>query len=110
MSFQTILSLVLLFGNSFQKHEPPTVHLNGAGASVPATVYRHLIPMYKATRVGIVNLDMSYNASGSGNGIQQLINGSGIEYAGFDAMKSNIDHSGLIDFQVVPVIAGLVSH
>jgi hypothetical protein len=72
---------------------------------VPATVYRHLIPMYKATRVGIVNLDMSYNASGSGNGIQQLINGSGIEYAGFDAMKSNMweVHVSEMNFQTATI-------
>lgn len=83
------------------------VRVRGVGASFPNDVYQTWIPSYKASRQHVVELDMSYSADGSGEGIKQILeNNRNIEYAGSDFPLTEEEMARSPDLVMMPTMAG----
>ena len=70
--------------------------VNGAGATFPENVYRAWASSFIAERP---EYSVFYNATGSGNGQQQLINGT-VVFAGSDSALTDAQYSLVPDLQV----------
>ncbi|KAL5022585.1 hypothetical protein ScPMuIL_001740 [Solemya velum] len=87
-----------------------TVRLHGAGASFPNAVYQAWIQGYRTHRSKHVNLDMTYESVGSGNGEARISGEKGppIDYAGSDSISMVSDYENQQDLHMLPTMAGAV--
>ncbi|XP_046550670.1 atrial natriuretic peptide receptor 1-like [Haliotis rubra] len=86
------------------------VHLNGAGASFPADVYRSWLPAYKSYRSRFAGVEMKYESIGSGGGKARIKGETGpeVHYAGSDSLLSEEDYANNPDLQMFPSMAGAI--
>jgi phosphate transport system substrate-binding protein len=84
---------------------PREVELRGVGATFPAPLYRAWIKAYEAAHD---NVSLTYDAIGSGAGVEQFVSGS-VDFAGTDAPISDADVAKVARGVVsVPATAGMV--
>ncbi len=104
--YQNVFVLVLLL------HLPEAmladwIKVRGAGASFPNEVYKNWMSTYTSVRQPFVQLDMSYAASGSSRGKEQIQEFPDvIDYAGSDSLLSPEEHRDLPDLKIFPSLAG----
>lgn len=86
------------------------IPLRGAGASFPSAVYKAWMVSYKSHRQQHVQLNISYEAVGSGKGKSYILETGDeaylIEYAGSDSLLSEEDYQSNSDLQMFPTMAG----
>jgi phosphate transport system substrate-binding protein len=84
---------------------PPTVTLNGAGATFPAPLY----DIWQGTYTANVNasIHINYNAVGSGAGITQITNKT-VDFGGTDAPMSATEFTAAPGIMHIPTTLGAV--
>lgn len=84
-----------------------TVPLRGAGATFPSEVYMTWMAGYRAYRYEYVDVQMKYDARGSGYGVRMIQNDSDeLEYAGSDYFLPEEDMLAQPDIRYFPSLAG----
>jgi phosphate transport system substrate-binding protein len=92
-------------GTSGKAGPPGTMHIQGAGATFPAPLYKKWIEEYHKRRPDVV---VSYDALGSGEGIKQFIAG-GVDFGASDAAMSDAQMAEVArGVQLVPAVAGSI--
>ncbi|XP_033753896.1 retinal guanylyl cyclase 1-like [Pecten maximus] len=84
------------------------VYVRGKGASFPHEVYKEWRSAYRLHRSSHVELDMPYEAVGSGNGKKAIMENVDIEYAGSDSVLSESTIASHTDLVLFPIMAGAV--
>ncbi|MEO1521165.1 MAG: phosphate ABC transporter substrate-binding protein PstS [Cyanobacteria bacterium J06633_2] len=86
------LSLTLLAGlSACRSASHSTVTLQGAGATLPAPLYTTWFDRYEAETIGVT---ISYDATGSGDGVEQFINQT-VDFAATDAPLTDTERAQL---------------
>ena len=81
--------------------------LHGSGASFPARLYMEWAAAFKAYRSPNVQLSMTYDSVGSGQGLAMLLDDrQTVHYAGSDALLANETYAKHDDLQMFPTCAG----
>jgi|SRR6218665_395365 len=84
-----------------------TILLRGAGATLPSDVYMAWMAGYRSYRYDFVNVQMEYDARGSGYGKQAIANQSyDVEYAGSDSAPTEAEMALNLDVWFFPSMAG----
>jgi phosphate transport system substrate-binding protein len=84
---------------------PGTMHIQGAGATFPAPLYKKWIEEYHKRRPDVV---ISYEAIGSGEGIKGFIAG-GVDFGASDAAMSDAQMAEVArGVELVPAVAGSI--
>ena len=85
----------------------PRVSLHGFGASFPGRLYLEWAAAFKTFRRKNVQLEMTYESIGSGQGMTLLLDRSQrAHYAGSDALITNETYDDHPDVQMFPTCAG----
>ena len=82
------------------------ITLRGAGASFPAEVYKSWMVRFRVFRSYFTELDMSYEAVGSGRGKMNIKSDYTLDYAGSDSVLTSEDYQANPDLQMFPTMAG----
>ncbi|XP_060085759.1 retinal guanylyl cyclase 1-like [Ylistrum balloti] len=90
------------------KYVAGVVYVRGRGASFPHEVYKEWRSAYRLYRNAHVNLDMPYEAVGSGKGKEAIKENIDIEYAGSDSLLSTDTIASHPDLVLFPIMAGAV--
>jgi len=85
------------------------IHLAGAGATVPTSVFVAWKAAYRALRSPFVDVRLSYHARGSGFGKREIAAGS-VSYAATESLLADDDYAENPDLQMFPVLAGSASY
>jgi phosphate transport system substrate-binding protein len=84
---------------------PGTMHIQGAGATFPAPLYKKWLEEYRKRRPEVV---ISYEAIGSGEGIKEFIAG-GVDFGASDAAMSDAQIAEVArGVQLLPAVAGSI--
>ena len=89
----------------------PDVVLRGVGATFPGDVYQNWLATYKSFRANFADIQIKYDARGSGYGkksvTNQLVNIT-VEFGASESVFVDSDYQAFPDLQMVPALAGWV--
>jgi phosphate transport system substrate-binding protein len=92
-------------GTASKTVPPGTMHINGAGATFPAPLYKKWIEEYQKRRPEVL---VSYDAVGSGEGVKEFMAGR-VEFGASDAAMSDAQIAEVArGVQLVPAVAGSI--